>query len=275
LNHKPADRPPRGELLVEEAFLNRLYPAATAQTWRDKMLCLVEEAGLDLVTINLGRQAGEQESAEIAWWASRTDYFVLALINGLFWQPGDRLSFEEYMMGLVQETLDFADLMKKKKQKALELIDRSLDHGAHGCLIGDDLAHNQGPFVSPRHLDRWIFPGLSQMAETIKKKGGAAFLHSCGNLTDLWDRLLSLGFDGLHGLSPAAGNDFRLLFEKGRGWMALMGGVDLDYLKPEEVEAQKAEILDQVGSGGGYILGSTAGLSAVTPLDSFRALYGV
>jgi len=275
LNGRPPDRPPRGELLVEETFLNRLYPEATARTWRDKMLRLMEAAGHDLVIIDLSRQAGQKEAAEIAWWASRTDYFVLALINGLFWQPGDPLSFEEYMLGLVQESADFADLMKKKKQKALELIDRSLDHGADGCLIGDDLAHNQGPFVSPRHLDRWIFPGLNRLAEAVKKRGGAAFLHSCGNLTTLWDRLLSLGFDSLHGLSPAAGNDFRLLFEQGRGRITLMGGVDLDYLKPEEVEAQKAEILDQVGAGGGYILGSTAGLSAVTPLDSFRALYGV
>jgi len=178
------------------------------------------------------------------------------------------------MLGLVQESPDFADLMKKKQQKALELIDRSLGHGAHGCLIGDDLAHNQGPFVSPRHLDRWIFPGLCRLAEAVKKKGGAAFLHSCGNLTDLWDRLLALGFDGLHGLSPSAGNDFGLLFEKSRGRMVLMGGIDLDYLKPEKLAVQKAEFLHQVGSGGGYILGSAAGLSSVTPLDSFRALYG-
>jgi hypothetical protein len=53
----------------------------------------------------------------------------------------------------------------------------------------------------------------------------------------------------------------------------MMGIFELDSMQPRDIKAMKEEILPSFAAGGGYILGSAAGLSENTPLDSFRALY--
>jgi hypothetical protein len=52
-----------------------------------------------------------------------------------------------------------------------------------------------------------------------------------------------------------------------------MGGFEVDRLGPQDIETLKEEILGPLTDGGGYILGSSEGLSIYTPIDSFRALY--
>jgi hypothetical protein len=57
--------------------------------------------------------------------------------------------------------------------------------------------------------------------------------------------------------------------------MALMGGADVDAWLPDAVEVFRENALSVLGGRGGYILGSSSGLSGNTPAESFRALYGV
>ena len=275
VRHQEPDRLPRGELLVEEGFLDRFYPEKWEAPWREKMRCLAEEAGLDLVTISLGLQAGETELREIGWWIRETDRFVTVLLDGLFWHPEDPLSFEEFLLGMRRQGEAFRSLMERKRTRTLNWIERCLEAGAHGCIIGDDIAYNKGPFVSPEDLETWIFPGLREMAATIKGNDGIAVFHSCGNLTGLFDMILSLGFDVLHGLAPSAGNDSLEAGRKAQGRMTLMGAFDIEGCEPQEIEDLKKETLPSLSVSGGYILGSASGLSQQTPLDSFRALYGL
>lgn len=276
IRHQETDRLPRGELLVEEAFLDCLYPERTDHPFTEKLRLLVEEVGLDLVTVRIRNgERAEEGLRELKKWAIETPYFAMALVDGLFWKSEDPVSFEEFILGLCRAEGRILELIQIKKKRALQLIQRGLDEGALGFIIGDDLAHNRGCFVSPEHLHRWFFPGLQEMVEAIKKGSGVAFLHSCGNLTGIIDLILSLGFDGLHGLAPSAGNEPLAIRQKTRKRLALMGICEVDCLKPRQIEAMKEKIILPLAAGGGYILGSAEGLSANTPLDSFRALYSV
>ena len=273
IRHQETDRLPRGELLVEEAFLDRLFPEMPSATYTEKLRHMAEEVGLDLVTVNIGGDVGDAGFRELETWTTETSNFVAALVDGLFWKPEDPLSFVAFILGISQGEGEVLELIQTKKKKALQLIRRGLDAGIDGFIIGDDLAYNQGPFLSPKDLRKWIFPGLQELAEAIKMGNGVALLHSCGNLTRIMDLILSSGFDGLHGLAPSAGNDPIAIRQLTHGRLALMGIFEVDSLKPGQLEAMKEEILEPLAAGGGYILGSAEGLSVNTPLDSFKALY--
>ena len=276
IRHQETDCLPRGELLVEEAFLDRLYPERADDPFTEKLRLLIEEVGLDLVTVRIRNgERAEKGLRELKKWAIETPYFAMALVDGLFWKSEDPVSFEEFVLGVCRAEGRILELIQIKKKRALELIQRCLDEGALGFIIGDDLAYNRGSFVSPEHLRRWFFPGLQEMLEAIKKANAAAFLHSCGNLTGIIDLIVSLGFDGLHGLAPSAGNDPLAIRQNTRKRLALMGICEVDRLKPRQIEAMKEEIIRPLAAGGGYILGSAEGLSVNTPIDSFRALYSV
>jgi uroporphyrinogen decarboxylase len=276
IRHQETDRLPRGEFLVEEAFLNRLYPEKVKASFTKKMRHLVQEVDLDLVTVRIIHgEEGNRGLKELGKWAIETPCFVMALLDGLFWKPEDPLTFEEFILGIRQGEGRIGELIQIKKERALDLIQRCLDEGAHGLIIGDDLAYNRGTFVSPEDLRIWVFPGLQEMVEAIKMGNGMAFLHSCGNLTEIVDMILHIGFDGLHGLAPSAGNDPMAIREKTQKRLALMGIFEVDRLLPRQLEAMKEEILPALAAGGGYILGSAEGLSMNTPLGSFRALHSL
>ncbi len=276
ISHQETDRLPRGELLVEEAFLDRLYPERADASFTEKMRHLAEKVGLDLVTVRIiDGEEGDEGLQQLGKWAIETPYFVMALVDGLFWKPEDPLSFQEFILGIYQGKARFRELIQIKKKRALRLIQRCLDEGAHGIIIGDDLAYNRGSFVSPEDLQKWVFPGLQEMVEAIKTGNGIAFLHSCGNLTGIVDLILSSGFDGLHGLAPSAGNDPLAIRQRIKKGLALMGIFEVDRLQPRQLEAMKEKIIHTLADGGGYILGSAEGLSMNTPLDSFRALYSL
>lgn len=275
IRHKKADRLPRGELLVEEAFLDRLYPDNLGAPYTEKMRRLAEEVGYDLVTVRVDDGKSEDWVKEVEEWAIRTSYFVMALVDGLFWKPKDPVSFEQFILGLSQSEEQILELVQLKKKKALQWTKVCLDAGAHGCIIGDDLAYDRGPFISPGDLSKWVFPGLQEIAEAIRMANGVPFLHSCGNLTGIVELVVAAGFDGVHGLAPSAGNDPLAIQQMTHKKLTLMGVFELDRFQPHEIEAMKEELLQPLASEGGYILGSAEGLSRNTPLDSFKTLYSL
>ncbi|MFH1349989.1 MAG: uroporphyrinogen decarboxylase family protein [Pseudomonadota bacterium] len=270
IRHEKTDRIPRGELLVEEAFLDRLYSERRDAPYMEKMRQLIEDAELDLVTVTIGE---EDDARDLGKWVNETPCFVMGLVDGLFWSPKDPLSFEEFVMGIYRGESPVRELIKGKKERTIRLIKMCLDEGVHGMIIGDDLAFNGGPFVSPKDLSAWIIPGLQEIVEVIKTSNRVAFLHSCGNLTGILDLIISAGFHGLHGLAPSAGNEPLQIRRMTSKRLVLMGMVDVDGLKPLEIKNMRSEVLGHLAEGGGYILGSSGGLSMNTPLDSFRALY--
>ena len=97
IRHQETDRLPRGELLVEEAFLNRFYPESEHAPYPEKMRRLAAEVGLDLITVKIDDEEGVKELSD---WAVETPYFVMALVDGLFWRNEDPLSFEEFILGI-------------------------------------------------------------------------------------------------------------------------------------------------------------------------------
>jgi hypothetical protein len=92
-------------------------------------------------------------------------------------------------------------------------------------------------------------------------------------MTELISPILDMGFNGLHGLSPSVGNDLLSIRKQTRGKLCLMGVFQVDCLDSRELEASKKTILPLIDSGGGYVLGSSEGLSKNTPLNSVRTLY--
>jgi uroporphyrinogen decarboxylase len=258
---------------VEEAFLDRLYPEKSESPYGEKMRHFIEAMDLDLVTVTVDVENRDVGLRELTKWANETPRFIMALVNGLFWRQEDPLTFEKFILGIAKGEEHVLELIRFKKKRCLSLIQRCLESGAHGVIIGDDLAYDRSTFVSPDDLAKWVFPGLREMVEKIKKGNGVAFLHSCGNLTGIVDQILTAGFDGVHGLAPSAGNDPLTIRYMTQKRLALMGIFEVDRLRPQDIDAMKEEILEALADEGGYIFGSSEGLSINTPIDSFRALY--
>ena len=123
-------------------------------------------------------------------------------------------------------------------------------------LVGDDLAHGHGPFVSPQDFRDLFMPRYRILAEEITCPW---IFHSDGNLLPIMDDLLSLGMAAIHPIEPY-GMDILEVKKRYGDRVVLVGNVDMNIIAngtPEDIDRQVQWLADNVGRSGGWILSSS------------------
>ncbi len=122
--------------------------------------------------------------------------------------------------------------------------------------VMDDIAWNQGPFVSIEVFRRFLFPYMQEVARAIKKPW---IFHSDGNFLPLLEDLSKLGMNAIHPIQPGAMNIAQIKKKYGQ-LLCLVGNIDLGYTltrgTPSEVDAEVKERIETAGVDGGYIISS-------------------
>ena len=105
--------------------------------------------------------------------------------------------------------------------------------------------------------------------------GRPCILHSCGNLNEIIDDLIDeVGFDGKHSFEDTIEDVREVKHTYGRR-MALLGGIDVDFLcraTPDAIRQRTRETLDTCLPGGGYCLGSGNSVTNYIPVDNYLAM---
>jgi uroporphyrinogen decarboxylase len=141
-----------------------------------------------------------------------------------------------------------------------ELFVEAIDRGADAVLFGSDLAFNMNTMMSPAQFDEFIAPYLRELVEVVHGRGAKAIKHSDGNLWPVLDRLIDIGFDGIHPIQPQC-MDLNEVKEHCGKRVCLIGNIDCIDLLPsgskEEVEEAVRQAIKVAAPGGGYILSSS------------------
>ena len=97
----------------------------------------------------------------IKTYRENSELFVLGQTEGVLTPMTWLYGFENFMM----YTCTDPDIVKKLAftlaEHYAELACRLIDAGAHGILIGDDIAYNTGTYLSPASMRELIFPALA------------------------------------------------------------------------------------------------------------------
>jgi uroporphyrinogen-III decarboxylase len=144
-----------------------------------------------------------------------------------------------------------------------------------GICIYDDMAYNDGPFVSPASFEAVFLPAYRRMIKAYRAAGAKyVLLHSDGDIRLLLDMLVDAGVDGINPVERRAHmdmSDIRKRFPR----LILTGGMcnsDTLIRGPiARIEAEAREIID-LGRGGGVIIG-THSISPEVPLEHFEAYH--
>ncbi len=139
----------------------------------------------------------------------------------------------------------------------------------------DDMGFRTGTLIAPDDLRALVLPGHRELAGIVHRAGRLYLLHSCGNLVDIMDDLIDdVQIDGKHSFEDTI-LDIR---DAKRSWgdeIALLGGMDMDFLCRSEEQAVRERVrdtLDVCMPGGGYCLGTGNTVANYVPLDSYLAM---
>jgi len=182
----------------------------------------------------------------------------------------------ETLCFMVLEDPDFAqelfDQVGERLRRYHELCASFPSVGAH--FLGDDWGFNQQTTLSPEHMRRYVLPWHKKAVQTIHAAGKPAILHSCGNLAAVMDDIIDdLSYDAKHSFEDKI-QPVEAAWQQYGGRIALLGGIDVDFLcraTPEAVYARSAAMLEKT-NGHAYALGSGNSIPEYVPMESYFAM---
>jgi uroporphyrinogen decarboxylase len=204
----------------------------------------------------------------------------MCIIGGLTGHFAENLTWLMGYETLCLSLYDQRDLVQAIADRCLELdrqvVARLLEFERVRLIWGsDDMGFRSGPLISPKDMRALVLPGHRALAQLAHDAGRPYLLHSCGNLAAIMEDLIEeVKIDARHSFEDTI-LDVR---EAKRLWgdrIALLGGIDLDFLcraDEEGVRQRVRETLEVCQPGGGYCLGTGNSVANYGPVENYLAL---
>jgi uroporphyrinogen decarboxylase len=129
--------------------------------------------------------------------------------------------------------------------------------------------------LAPDDMRRFVFPWHKKIVEAIHATGKPAILHSCGNFDEVMDDVIEdMKYDGKHSYEDGI-LTVEDSYERWGGRIAILGGIDLDYIcrsSAEEVHARSLAMLERAANRGGYALGTGNSVPEYIPDTNYFAM---
>ena len=214
------------------------------------------------------------------------EWFERNLPDGMGLSTGGLGHFCEYLVWLMgYQSLCFAlvdnrELVIAIRDKLMEIYREALKvllsfKNLRVIWVGDDLGFRTGTLLSPEDLRELVFPGHAMLARMSHDAGRPYFLHSCGNLSQIMEELISeVGIDAKHSFEDTIERVEDVKKTYGRR-IAVLGGIDVDFLcraTQEQVRARTRRTIEACQAGGGWCLGTGNSVANYIPLDNYLAM---
>ena len=156
-------------------------------------------------------------------------------------------------------------------------IQKALTFDIDAVYFGDDWGQQRGLQMGPRLWRNLIYPVLRRMYAVVHTAGRYVFIHSCGDVDELFADLIDIGVNCFNPFQPEVMDVFTLM-EHYRGRLAFHGGLSTQRTLPHGTtgDVQKeSERLLAAGSQGGYIFAPAHDVEGDVPLENMLAFIQV
>jgi uroporphyrinogen decarboxylase len=198
-----------------------------------------------------------------------------------FWELGYMMrGLEQFLIDLATNPGYVTATMEKLLQINMKITGRFLD--AVGpyiqvIRIGDDLATQQGPLMSPHSFRTLLKPFYKKYTDFIKSKTQAKiFFHSCGNVVGLLDDLIEVGVDIINPVQVSAMGDTAALKARFGNRVVFWGAIDTQHVMPYgtvvDVDAEVRRRIRDLAPGGGYVVAPVHNIQPDVPPENIVAM---
>jgi uroporphyrinogen decarboxylase len=152
-------------------------------------------------------------------------------------------------------------------------IQQALQYDIDAVYFGDDWGQQRGLQMGPKIWHQFIYPVLKRMYAVVRAAGKYVFIHSCGDVDEVFEDLIDIGLNCFNPFQPEV-MDVPGLMERFRGRLTFHGGLSTQRTLPfgtvEDVRKETRRLLD-MGARGGYIFAPAHDVEGDVPLENMLA----
>lgn len=203
--------------------------------------------------------------------------------------PSPCVHTSQYLRGFEDWFVDFAsdrrllaclfDAVLEVSLSVCRNILREVGEDVDVLMTADDLGLQNGLMVSPAAYRELIKPRHEKFIRQMHEMSPAKVLfHSCGSVADIMDDLVEIGVEILNPVQvSAAGMEPSALKRKWGNRLSFWGAIDTQHVLPygsvADVEAEVERRIEQLGRGGGYVLGAVHNIQPDVPMENVLAMF--
>ncbi|MHA2296746.1 MAG: uroporphyrinogen decarboxylase family protein [Candidatus Hodarchaeales archaeon] len=171
------------------------------------------------------------------------------------------MGFETFFRSIYEQSELVEQVIERSTDWAIALIEQANAAGVDFIVLGDDVADNSRPMISPGMFSDLILPEYKKI---VAASDVPLIWHSDGNISSLLPFIIESGFKGVHSLEPKANVDLSQIKEKYGDKLVLAGNLDTtEILTQSNLDFVRSDVkrcITQGAPGGGYLFSSSNSL---------------
>jgi len=153
--------------------------------------------------------------------------FVYVQTPGIFECLNGAFGIENHLMYLALHEAELHEVYGRQAQWNKQFAMNCLDLGVDMIHVSDDWGAQHSLMFSPDVWRKLMVPYHKVTCDAVRRRGAYLSLHSDGNVSQVLDGIVELGYQVLHPYQESAGMDFQRYLKEYRDRFVVMGGLDI------------------------------------------------